>query len=42
MKRKVSEGEMAARVTNILGGYIHNRECPKALRVYRPSDAVSV
>jgi hypothetical protein len=30
-----------ARVKNIFGGRIHNKECPKALGVYRPSDLVS-
>jgi hypothetical protein len=40
-KRKVSKGDMAARVKNIFGGRIRNRECPKALRVYQPLDAVS-
>jgi hypothetical protein len=33
---------MAARVKNIFDGRIRNRECPKALGVYRPSDAVSL
>jgi hypothetical protein len=42
VKRKVSKGEMEARVKNIFGGCIRNRECPKALGVYRPSDVVSL
>jgi hypothetical protein len=29
------------RVKNIFNGCIRNRECPKVLGVYRPSDAVS-
>jgi hypothetical protein len=33
-KRKVSKGEMAARLKNIFSGRIRNRECPKALGVY--------
>jgi hypothetical protein len=40
-KHKVSKGEMAVRVKNIFNGCIRNRECPKVLGVYRPSDAVS-
>jgi hypothetical protein len=42
VKRKVSKGEMAAQVKNIFGGHIRNREGPKALGVYRPSEAVSL
>jgi hypothetical protein len=42
VKRKVSNGEMAAQVKNIFGGHIRNREGPKALGVYRPSEAVSL
>jgi hypothetical protein len=30
-----------ARVKNIFGGRIHNKECPKALGVYSPSDPLS-
>jgi hypothetical protein len=30
-----------ARVKNIFGGRISNKECPKALGVYSPSDPVS-
>jgi hypothetical protein len=41
-KRKVSKGEMVARVKDIFAGWIRNRECPKALGVYRPSDPVSL
>jgi hypothetical protein len=41
-KHNVSKGEMAARVKKIFGGRIRNRECPKALGVYRPADAVSL
>jgi hypothetical protein len=40
-KHKVSKGEMATRMKNIFSGRIRNRKCPKALGVYRPSDAVS-
>jgi hypothetical protein len=42
VKRKVSKEEMSARVKNIIGGHIRNRKCPKALGVYRSSDAVSL
>jgi hypothetical protein len=38
---KVSKAEMMARAKNIFGGQIRNRECPKALEVYSPSDLVS-
>jgi hypothetical protein len=38
---KVSKVEMMARVKNIFGGRIRNKECPKALEVYNPSDPVS-
>jgi hypothetical protein len=31
---------MMARAKNIFGGRIDNRECPKALGVYNPSDPV--
>jgi hypothetical protein len=41
-KRKVSKGEMAARVKDIFGGRIRNQECPKAFGVYHPSDLVSL
>jgi hypothetical protein len=33
---------MAAQVKNIFAGRIRNREYPKALGVYRPSDAASL
>jgi hypothetical protein len=33
---------MAARVKNIFGGRIRNRECPKALGVYHPFDVVGL
>jgi hypothetical protein len=39
--QKVSKAEMMARAKNIFGGRIRNRECPKALEVYSPSDPVS-
>jgi hypothetical protein len=42
IKRKVSKGEMAARVKDIFSDRIRNRECPKALGVYHPSEAVSL
>jgi hypothetical protein len=32
---------MMARAKNIFGGRIHNKECPKELGVYNPSDLVS-
>jgi hypothetical protein len=35
---KVSKEEMMARTKNIFGGRIRNRDCPKALGVYSPSD----
>jgi hypothetical protein len=38
---KVSKAEMMARTKNIFGGWIRNRECPKALGVYNLSDPVS-
>jgi hypothetical protein len=31
-----------AHAKNIFGGQIRNRECPKALGVYSPSDPVSL
>jgi hypothetical protein len=40
VKCKVSKAEVTARVKNIFGGRIRNRECPKALRMYHPSDLV--
>jgi hypothetical protein len=40
-KRKVSKREMVAWVKNIFGGRICNRECPKALGVYQPSNVMS-
>jgi hypothetical protein len=39
-QRKVSKAEMMARAKNIFGGCICNRECPKSLGVYSPSDPV--
>jgi hypothetical protein len=41
-QRKVSKAEMMAHVKNIFGGRICNRECPKALGVYSPSNPVSL
>jgi hypothetical protein len=32
---------MIDRAKNIFGGRIRNKECPKALGVYNPSDPVS-
>jgi hypothetical protein len=40
-QHKVSKAEMMARANNIFGGWIRNRECPKALGVYSPSDPES-
>jgi hypothetical protein len=40
VQRKVSKAEMAARAKSIFGGRIRNRECPKALGIYNPSDPV--
>jgi hypothetical protein len=40
-KRKVSKAEMMAHTKNIFGGRICNKECPKALGLYNPSDPVS-
>jgi hypothetical protein len=40
-QHKVSKAEMIARAKNILSGQICNKECPKALGVYSPSDPVS-
>jgi hypothetical protein len=37
----VSKADMMARAKNIFGGQIRNRECPKILGVYSPSDPVS-
>jgi diphthamide synthase (EF-2-diphthine--ammonia ligase) len=42
IRRKVSKEEMVARVKNIFTMRIRNRECPKALSVYRPSVEVSL
>jgi hypothetical protein len=33
---------MIARVKNIFGGWIHNKECPKARGIYNPADPVSL
>jgi hypothetical protein len=41
MQRKVSKAEMIARAKNIFGGQIRNKECPKALGLYSPSDPLS-
>jgi hypothetical protein len=41
-QRKVSNAEMMARAKNIFGERIRNKECPKALGVYNPSDSVSL
>jgi hypothetical protein len=41
-QRKVSKAEMMAHAKNIFGRRICNRECPKALGVYSPSDPVSL
>jgi hypothetical protein len=41
-QRKVFKAEMMARAKNIFGGRISNKECPKALGVYRPADPVSL
>jgi hypothetical protein len=38
--RKVSKVEMMARAKSIFCGGIRNRECPKALGIYSPSDPV--
>jgi hypothetical protein len=40
-QRKVSKAGMMAHAKNIFGGWIRNRECPKALEVYNLSDPVS-
>jgi hypothetical protein len=40
-QRKVSKAEMMAHAKNIFSGRIRNKECPKALGVYNPSDPVS-
>jgi hypothetical protein len=42
VKHKVSKEEMAVQVKNIFAGRIRNRECPKALGAYQPSDAVNL
>jgi hypothetical protein len=42
VRRKVSKEEMAVWVKNIFSRRIHDWECPKALSVYRPSEAVSL
>jgi hypothetical protein len=38
MQHKVSKAEMIAHVKNIFGGRIRNKECPKALGLYNPSN----
>jgi hypothetical protein len=38
---KVSKEEMIAHAKNIFYGRIRNKECPKALGLYSPSDPVS-
>jgi hypothetical protein len=40
-QHKVSKAEMMVCAKNIFGGRIRNRECPKAIGVYNPSDPVS-
>jgi hypothetical protein len=40
VQRKVSKAEMTARGKSIFDGQIRNRECPKALGIYNPSDPV--
>jgi hypothetical protein len=40
-QRKVSKAEMMARAKNTFGRRIRNKECPKALGLYSPSDPVS-
>jgi hypothetical protein len=40
-QHKVSKANMMARAKNIFGGRIRNKECPKALGVYSPSNPVS-
>jgi hypothetical protein len=40
VKRKVSKAEMMAWAKNIFGGWIRNRDFPKALGMYHPSDTV--
>jgi hypothetical protein len=40
VQRKVSKAEMTAHANGIFGGRILNRECPKALGIYSPSDTV--
>jgi hypothetical protein len=41
-QRKVSKAEMIARAKNIFGGWIRNKEWPKALGIYSPADLVSL
>jgi hypothetical protein len=41
-QRKVSKEEMIAHAKNIFGGRIRNKECPKALGIYSPTDPVSL
>jgi hypothetical protein len=40
VKHKVPKTEMTTRVKSIFGGRIRNRECPKVLGMYHPSDPV--
>jgi hypothetical protein len=40
-QRKVPKAKMMARTRNTFGERIRNKECPKALGVYSPSDPVS-
>jgi hypothetical protein len=40
--RKVCKVEMIARTKIIFGGRIRNKECPKALGIYSPTDPVSL
>jgi hypothetical protein len=41
-QRKVSKAEMIACAKNIFGRRIRNKECPKALGIYSPTDPVSL
>jgi hypothetical protein len=42
IRRKVSKKEMVAWVKSIFAGRICNRTCPKAISVYRPTEAASL
>jgi hypothetical protein len=41
MQHKVSKEEMVNRVNDMFAGHIRNQTCPKALSMYRPTEAVS-